>query len=138
MSDELLKFHRIQNFTDAIVILEQWRTVNNHVRSHEALRDRCPVQIYKPSQRAYQEQVMPYEYGSEHRVYKINNWGYVRFAHHQTYISQTFKDTYVQLIPYESEDSVMVCYRNFVIAKIDVTNGELMSRKAFRLKSLYN
>jgi hypothetical protein len=98
----------------------------------------CPAQIYKPSQRAYQETVKPYEYGSEHRVYKINNWGYVRFAHHQTYISQTFKDTYVQLIPHESEDSVMDCYRNFVIVKIDVTNGELMSRKAFRLKSLYN
>lgn len=138
MSDELLKFHRIQNFSDAIEILEQWRTVYNHERPHEALRDRCPAQIYKPSQRAYQEKVMQYEYGSEHRVYKINNWGYVRFAHYQTYISQTFKDTYVQLIPHESEDSVLVCYRNFVIAKIDVTNGELMSRKAFRLKSLYN
>lgn len=138
MSDEVLKFHRLQNFAEAIEVLEQWRRIYNHERPHEALGDRCPAQIYTPSRRAYQEKILPYEYSSKHQVYKINNWGYIRFAGYQTYISQTFRDTYVQLIPHEIEDSVLVCYRNFVIAKLDVTNGELLSRKAFRRDNLYN
>jgi len=138
MSDELLKFHRLRNFAEAIEVLEQWRLMYNHERPHEALGDRCPAQIYTPSQRAYHEKVLPYEYSSKYRVYKINNWGYIRFASYQTYISQTFRDTYVQLIPHDDEDSVLVCNRNFVIAKLDVTNGELMGRRAYRLKNPYN
>jgi transposase InsO family protein len=138
LSDEVLKFHRLRNFAEACEALEQWRTVYNHERPHEALEDRCPAQIYTSSQRPYQEKVLPYEYSSQYRVYKINNWGYIRFASYQTYISQTFRDTYVQLIPYDVDDSVLVCYRNFVIAKLDVTNGELLGRKAYRLENLYN
>jgi len=138
MVDELLKFHRLQNFGEAIELLEQWRLIYNHERPHEALGDRCPAQIYTPSERSYQEEVLPYDYSSQYRVYRINNWGYLRFAGFQIYISETFSDTYLQLIPNDDEDSVFVCYRNFVIAKINLTNGELMSRKAFRLKYLYN
>ncbi len=138
MSDELLKFHRLRDFPEASEVLEQWRVMYNHERPHEALGDRCPAQIYIPSQRAYQEKVLPYEHSSQYRVYKINNWGYIRFTSYQTYNNQTFRDTHVQLIPHEAEDVALVCYRNFVIAKLDVTNGELMSRKAFRLRNLCN
>ena len=138
MVDELLKFHRLQNFAEAIELLEQWRLIYNHERPHEALGDRCPAQIYTPSERSYQEEVLTYDYGSKYRVYRINNWGYLRFAGFQIYISETFRDTYVQLIPNDGNDSVLVCYRNFVIANINLINGELMSRKAYRLKYLYN
>ena len=138
MSDELLKFHHLQDFVDATEALEQWKTVYNHERPHEALDDRCPAQIYTPSQRAYQEKVLPYEYSSQYRMYRINNWGFLRFASYQIFISVTFQDTHVQLIPIEAEDTVQVCYRNFVIAKIDLTYGELISRKAYRRKPMYN
>lgn len=138
MSDELLKFHPLQNFKDAIETLEQWRIEYNDERPHEALGDRCPAQIYRPSQRPYQEKVLPYQYDSQYRMYRINNWGYVRFAHHQVFVSATFRDTHVQLIPCEVEDLVLVCYRNFVIEKIDLISGEVISRKAYRLKPMYN
>ena len=138
MSDELLKFHHLQDFTDATESLEQWKTVYNHERPHEALDDRCPAQVYTPSLRAYQEKVLPYEYDSQYRMYRINNWGFLRFASYQIFISVTFIDTHVQLVPVEAEDMVQVCYRNFVIAKIDLTNGELISRKAYRRKGMYN
>lgn len=110
----------------------------NCERPHEALGDRCPAQVYTPSQRPYSENVRPYDYGSLYHVRKINNWGFLRFAAYQIYISETFKDTHVQLVPNESEDSVLLCYRNFIIAKIDVTTGELLSRKAYRISNLYN
>jgi len=138
MDNEVLKLHRPLNFADATEVLDQWKTVYNFERPHEALGDRCPAQVYTPSQRSYLENVQPYDYGSQYHLIKINNWGYLRFADFHIYISETFRDTRVQLIPSEGDDSVLVCYRNFIVAKIDVTNGDLLSRKAYRLRCLYN
>jgi len=138
MENEVLKPHRPINFADATEVLERWKTVYNFERPHEALGDRCPAQVYIPSRRSYLEKIQPYDYGSQYHLTKINNWGYLRFADFHIYISETFRDTRVQLIPSEGDDSVLVCYRNFIIAKIDVTNGDLLSRKAYRLRSLYN
>jgi transposase InsO family protein len=138
MENEVLKLHRPLNFAEASELLDRWKAVYNFERPHEALGDRCPAQVYTPSQRTYLEKVQPYEYGSQYHLIKINNWGYLRFADYQIYISETFRDTSVQLVPHEGDDSVLVCYRNYVIAKINVTNGDLLSRKAYRLRCLYN
>ncbi len=134
MDIEVLKVHRIQNFADAVMELERWGRLYNHERPHQALGDRCPAQVYTSSSREYQENVSPYEYSSQYRLFKINNWGFLRFANYQIYISETFRDTRVQLIPNSEDDVALVCYRNFIVAKIDVTKGELLSRKAYRLK----
>jgi hypothetical protein len=136
MENEVLKFHRPLNFSEATEILDQWQAVYNCERPHEALGDRCPAQVYTPSLRTYLEKIPPYEYDSKYHLIKVNNWGFLRFAAYQIYISETFRDTHVQLIPSEGDDAVLVCYRNFIVAKIDVTNGELLSRKAYRLRHL--
>jgi transposase InsO family protein len=136
MEDEVLRFHRPIDFLDATSLLAQWKAVYNCERPHQALGDRCPAQVYTSSQREYQENVHPYEYSSQYRLHKINNWGFLRFAPYQIYLSETFRNTYVQLIPSEGEDAALVCYRNFIIAKIDVANGELLSRKAYRMTVL--
>jgi transposase InsO family protein len=136
LDNEVLKFHRLVDFSDATRILLQWKVIYNCERPHQALGDRCPAQVYSPSLREYKEKVSPYDYNSQYRLYKINNWGFLRFADYQIYISETFRDTHVQLIPSEGDDAAFVCYRNYIIAKIDVTNGELHSRKAYRLRCL--
>ena len=138
MENEVLKLYRPLNFADAIEVLDQWKLIYNLERPHEALGDRCPAQVYTPSQRPYLENVQPYDYGSQYHVRKIDNWGFLRFAAYRIYISETFIGTHVQLVPNESEDSFLVCYRNFIIAKIDLTTGELLSRKAYRISHQYN
>lgn len=125
----------ILDLEDAAKVLGIWQHIYNFERPHEALKNRCPAEVYTASPRQYLEKVPPYEYSSQYRLYRINNWGYLRFAEFQIFISETFRDTYVQLIPVESEDLAQVCYRNFVIARVDVATGELLSRKAYRLNS---
>lgn len=132
MKNEILNFHHPLNFADAIELLDQWKDVYNYERPHEALGNQCPAQVYTPSQRLYREEIPPYEYDSQYRLYRINNWGFLRFAIYQIYISETFRNTYVELVPHEEDNSAIVCYRNFEIAKIDLTNGELLKRKAYR------
>lgn len=134
MNNEVLQYRQFLDLADASKVLEHWKTVYNFERPHDALGGRCPAQLYTPSQRAYKEKVTPFEYNPHYRLYKINNWGFLRFSSFRVYISETFADTYVQLLPREEEDTVEVCYRNFVIARIDMSDGELFCRKAYRLK----
>ena len=136
LADEVLRYHQFLDLADATRVLTQWKAIYNDERPHQALGDRRPAQVYTSSDRPYQEKVSPYDYNPQYRTYKINNWGYLRFADFQIYISETFRDTFVQLIPYEENDAVQVCYRNFIIARIDVTNGALISRKAYRMNAL--
>lgn len=136
MKNEVLKFQYFADIDDAVRRLSEWKTLYNNERPHQALGDRCPYQVYIPSQRYYKEKVLPYEYNSAHRVYKINNWGFLRFAHHQLFVSETFRDTFVQLVPDDSMEVVQVCYRNYSIAKFDVATGDLISRTPYRLSPL--
>lgn len=135
LKNEILYLRNIVDLEDAKRTFENWQRVYNFERPHEALGNRCPAEVYTASLRSYCENVSSFDYSSQFRIFRINNWGYLRFAGFQIYISETFRDTFVQLIPVDSDDMVLVCYRNYVIAKIDVQNGELLSRKAFRLSS---
>lgn len=135
LKNEVLYLRNILDLEDAAKVLGNWQHIYNFERPHEALKNRCPAEVYIASPRKYLEKVPHYEYGSQYRLHRINNWGYLRFAHFQIFISETFRDTYVQLVPIESEDLVQVCYRNFIIARVDLATGELLSRKAYRLPS---
>lgn len=135
LKTEILYLKNIQDLNDAAKVFRDWQQLYNFERPHEALKNKCPAEIYTLSPRSFLENIPPYDYNSKHRLYRINNWGFLRFAKYQIYISETFRDTFVQLVPVESEDIALVCYRNFSIAKIDVKCGELLSRKAYRLNS---
>jgi transposase InsO family protein len=133
LKNEVLYLRNIQNLDEAARTFKNWQQIYNFERPHSALGNKCPADIYSTSPRQFRDTVPVYDYNTEHRMYRINNWGFLRFAKYQIYISETFRDTHVQLIPVESEDIALICYRNFIIAKIDVTCGELLSRRAYRL-----
>lgn len=135
LKNEILYLRNIQNLDEAAQTFKNWQRIYNFERPHSALGNKCPADVYTISPRQFRDTVPDYDYNPDYRVYRINNWGFLRFAKYQIYISETFRDTHVQLIPVESEDIALVCYRNFIIAKMDVTCGELLSRKAYRLNN---
>lgn len=135
LKSEVLFLKDLRDLDDAARAFNKWQQIYNFERPHAALKNKCPAEIYSISPRPYLETVSAFDYNSKFRLYRINNWGFLRFAKYQIYISETFRGTYVQLIPVESEDIALVCYRNFIIAKIDMKCGELLSRKAYRLSS---
>lgn len=135
LKNEVLFLRDIQNLDEAEQAFKKWQQIYNFERPHSAIGNKCPADIYSISPRQFQDSVPEYDYNPEYHVYRINNWGFLRFATYQIFISETFRDTHIQLIPVESEDCALVCYRNFIIAKIDVKCGELLSRKIFRLNN---
>lgn len=66
--------------------LDIWRREYNDVRPHETLRGRTPAEVYRKSQRRYQE-IRP-EYGPGYQVRKISAAGAIRYDSQQLFISR--------------------------------------------------
>ena len=133
MKHELLNHVTFENIDDAKLQLAAWREKYNCVRPHEALGMHTPAEIYTPSHRIYQEIPPVFEYGGEFPVIKVNNWGYVRFAGFQVYLSETLANHHLEFRPSPNDDSFFACYRNFKIAQFDANDGHLIHRSISRL-----
>ena len=133
MQEELLKHTVMENIDDANNKFQLWREKYNNIRPHEALGMKCPAEVYIPSNRAYSDEVSPYEYGGQFHVIKVNSWGYARFDKWQVYLSETMINEYIEFRPNPHGDSFIVCYRNFKIAEVDTLSGKLLNRKISRL-----
>lgn len=133
MKQELLNHTTIANIEDAKYKLSAWRDKYNNIRPHEALGRKRPVDVYRPSQRQYNEKIEKYEYGGEHHVIKVNSWGYARFDKWQVYLSETMQNQYIEFRPTPNGETFIACYRNFKIAEFDTDNGQLIHRSIARL-----
>ena len=133
MNQELLKNAHFADLTEADLELQSWRRKYNEVRPHEALGMKPPAEVYTPSTRQYKDTIEKFEYSGHYQVYKINNWGYLRWASSRIFLSETMANTYLEIRPSESSDSFAVCYRQFKIAQIDAASQTLLSRKISRL-----
>lgn len=130
---ELLLATTPYDLSEASELFSRWRKFYNEVRPHAALNNCTPAQRYQASPRKFMERVPQFEYPTTFRLHKVNNRGYLRFNYHQSYLSETLIDTYVQLVPDEWEDIVHVHYRNFEIAQYDLTTGERIMRRPRRI-----
>ena len=63
-----------------------WRTEFNHVRPHEALRGKCPAELYQKSTRAFAGSVAV-TYGPGMSVRKVNHHGFLRWHSEQIFVS---------------------------------------------------
>ncbi|MEG2116876.1 MAG: IS481 family transposase [Clostridia bacterium] len=128
MNQELLKHCQFSTLDDANNQLQEWRTKYNCVRPHEALSMRCPSEVYTASDKEYVDKVKEYDYCGEFHMIKVNNWGYLRYAGFQIYLSETMRNTYLEIRPKE-DDTFAVYYRNFVIASLNPADGKLLNRR---------
>lgn len=115
-----------ENLEQAQKLLSDWRFRYNELRPHEALGLKTPASVYVPSQRRY-EPPKEFYYPLNAKMVKTNNWGYLRFGPIQLYLSETMKDTYLEVRP-GNDDTFLVFYRNYQIAVIDAAEKKLINR----------
>ena len=120
-----------ENLAAAERLFREWLWRYNELRPHCALQMKPPASVYQPSCREYFEP-KPYEYDQGARLVKVNNWGYLRFGSVQVYLSETMKDTRLEIRPTDN-DSFLVIYRNYKIALVDAVNNKLIKRHIRKL-----
>lgn len=120
-----------ENLAAAKKLLQDWRWRYNELRPHSALNMKSPASVYIPSSREYFVP-KPFVYDRGARVVKVNNWGYLRFGPVQVYLSETMKDTHLEIRPAEN-DTFLVIYRNYKIALVDAAEKKLVNRHIRKL-----
>lgn len=119
------------NLEDAKRVLRNWQWRYNELRPHHALGMKTPGSVYQPSTRPYYDP-KPYIYDQGVRLIKTNNWGYLRFGPIRLFLSETMRDTRLEIRPAD-DDTFLVIYRNYKIATVDAIEGKLLDRHIRRL-----
>ena len=73
--------------------LDQWRSIYNHLRPHQALAMAVPSSRYQVSGRRFPEALPPLEYGSDDVVRKVQGHGRIWFRNQVFRIGKAFAAT---------------------------------------------
>ena len=119
------------NLEHAKQLLNDWRWRYNELRPHEALGMKTPASVYTESKRQFHEPA-PFIYDEGAKLVKVNNWGYLRFGPIQVYLSETMKDTYLEVRSGDL-DTFRIIYRNYQIALVDAVDHVLLNRHIRKL-----
>ena len=129
---ERLKFYVPEDMEDARCSREEYRLFYNAERPHDALNLDTPAQHYNPSPRVYSDKVSAWEYEAGGELRKIKSSGYLTFRGNGYYLSEGLGGKEVMLYPDPDHDGVFqIVFRDFVVAKLDLNERTIRSRKIY-------
>lgn len=131
MKNELISRVPLHNIEHAQKEFDSFRYCYNYERPHGALNLDVPAKHYKPSKQLYTSLLHEPDYDSEECLRKVNYKGYISFNRHRYYLSETLIDKYLKVIN-NTDDTITLCYGNFQIAKIDLDEQLIISKKIYR------
>jgi len=118
-----------RSFTDLNHVqtaLDQWRTVYNHERPHEALNLATPITRYRPSVRSLPDTLPPIEYGPDDVVAEVGWDGKVRLAGRKLKVSNALHRLPIAFRPVAAVDGlydVYFCHQRFT--QVDLREPQL-------------
>ncbi len=129
---ELLNHTVMDNLADAQQKLDQYRTFYNQERPHEALDMKTPSEIYRPSSTPFPKKIPVWDYPLG-CVRKVKSTGFLTFEGQGYFLSEAFADRLLAIVPSDIDDVFDVIYRNYRIARIDLKERSIISRKICKL-----
>ena len=114
---EVLKGRSFNDLAQAQRAFDHWRPIYNEQRPHDALALDTPIERYRPSPRAFPEQLPAIEYGP-HDVVAVVGWnGRVRFKGRTIKVSNALHKLPIAFRPDPNLDGaydVYFCHKNFM------------------------
>jgi integrase-like protein len=98
-------------------LLAEIRRDYNERRPHEALGQRRPAEVYRPSTRAYQEHPAAWEYPSGSEVKRLNGQGLLHDGGRRWFVCESLASQWVRVERFEGK--VLVSYRHMYVREID-------------------
>jgi transposase InsO family protein len=96
---ELLQGPPFPNLAHAQLAFDAWRDVYNLERPHEACGLEPPVRRYRPSERAYPEQLPSIEYAPDDQVRRVNKEGAISYRNRDYQVGLAFRGQTVAVRP---------------------------------------
>jgi len=96
---EVLKYHNFLNLEQAQNSFDDWRSLYNNIRPHEALEMACPATKYQPSSRTFSEQLPPLEYNTGDEVRIVGRGGEIKFKGKHFFLGECFRGERIAMRP---------------------------------------
>lgn len=132
--DERLKYYVPIDMQDADRQRTEYRDFYNNERPHFALDLDVPAQHYKPSERIFTEKIKDWDYGSEYELRKIKSTGFVTYGSQGYFLSESFGGKTIAIKPSSKDGLLNVFYRQFRIARIDLKERTVISRRIYLIE----
>jgi len=117
---EVLKGHSFCDIAECQTAFDTWRRVYNHERPHQALGLDTPDTRYRPSPRAFPEQIAPISYWPGDSVRKVDSDGFISFKSRPLRIGKPFRGQPVALRQTEQDGVLSVFFSNHQIGSVDL------------------
>lgn len=101
LKEDLLNRNRIENFSHAQKLFDQWRHIYNYERPHQALDMRVPADRYKPSARIMPSKLPITEYEQSAIVRKTTDTGHISYKNKDYLAGKAFTGHYIEVRPNE-------------------------------------
>lgn len=107
---EVLRGRAFADLAQTQAAFDQWRSVYNTLRPHEALGMQVPVSRYRPSPRPFPEVLPPIEYAPQDHLLTVRARGRIRFKGHPLTVSTALCGHTIAARPRDAEDGVFDLY----------------------------
>ena len=132
--NERLRFYIPVDLQDADRQRAEYRDFYNNKRPHCALDLDVPANRYKPSKRAFIERPVDWVYGPDYELRKIKDSGFLTYWSQGYFLSESLGGKTVALKPHTGDGFVNVYYRQFRIARIDLKERTVVSRRSYLIE----
>ncbi len=102
--------------------LENWRKDYNVRRPHEALENKTPSEVYRPSERAYKRELPEFAYPTADTVIGVNRTGHTNFLGTSFFISEALAGQLLA-VKEQEDDSWTLSFMDLELGVIDTHEG---------------
>lgn len=104
---------------------DQWRTLYNQVRPHQALAMAVPASRYRPSPRRFPEALPPIDYAPDDHVVRVMTNGIVRLLGHTLKVSNALAGYLIAARPRDDQDGIYdLFFAHHRLARIDLREAD--------------
>ncbi|HLA20755.1 MAG TPA: IS481 family transposase [Pseudolabrys sp.] len=128
LNAEVFALRRLRDLVEAQRAFDQWRSVYNLERPHEALGQEVPASRYRPSSRAMPDRLAQAEY-DEHEIVRFvpASKDYIRFRGRLWKVPHAFRGERLAIRPLNTDGHYGVFFAVHRIAEIDLTKPKSVS-----------
>lgn len=128
LNAEVFALRRLRDLVEAQRAFDQWRSVYNLERPHEALGQEVPASRYRSSSRAMPDRLPVVEY-DEHEIVRLvpASKDYIRFRGRLWKVPHAFRGERLAIRPLNTDGHYGVFFAAYLIADIDLTKPKSVS-----------
>lgn len=120
LKEDLLQKQKIDSYTHAQKLFDQWRDIYNYARPHEAINMLVPADRYQSSLRAMPDKMPAIEYNESAIVRKTNNTGVICYRGFDYHVGKAFAGHYLEVRPDEANALVEIYFGKHRVYKCDL------------------